>query len=925
MQENGLGLQFVERFFQPRSILIVLDSEHLDLARTVLANLSEGGFNGRLGVYGLDDSAGEVTMKGLERVPELKALSPPPDLILFVCRVECVPEPLTTLAERGCAAALIMTGGAHWSESPASEPDSLRARLGTIVTRFGLRIMGPECAGILSTRHNLNASCTSTAIARGRLAYLGQSGMVGHALIDWAAERGIGFSHMVALGDSVDVTLPDVLDYLNLSGGYRALVMHLERIDNARHFMTALREAARHHVVVAIKSGRFERTDLARHGVAPGLSRRDQVLDAALERAGVLRVNASDELIDALETLTRVQSMPGDRVAFVANGLGLSFMAMDALIAQGGTLASLSDATCDALTAQALDVSVRGDNPVDVGSLATPEVFERAVRLVGADPNVDVVITIHAPTRMAPAEEVARRVVASRDAVRGVLMSCWMGLKTAREARLQCQRAGIAHYRSPEKAVDGVMLMVRYRKAQHLLRLTPPNAELVGRDHRRENAQRLIREAFERQRRALTHQECGEVLDAYGVSLGRVHYLQATHSEPVLPAFAPPWQMQAVHEQACMPFSVSDTAECVLRRLTTPIALQEAFAELKARFEARDTPLYSVCVRPERSDVASVGLSVGITRDPVFGPVVFIGRAGHPLDEAEDRHVALPPLNRELAHTLIDQTSARHLLTEQLGSEAWRERLARLLVTLSTLATDVPTLECLNISPLRVSATDVWAEDYRLSVGPPARFAIMPYPDQWVNEELLSEGDSITIRPIRESDAALITEFHRHLSARSIRFRYFRDKPELSQEALARLAQLNYDRQMAFVALESVPKWGSSSGEALGESVTMLGVARVWNDPDNVRTEFSIIIRDDMQGRGLGRRLMTRLIDYSRHVGTLEMYGKIAPDNRAMRALVKALGFTTRLDMEEGVVTARLALNEPATAWQRQRLAQTDP
>ncbi|MCM5703500.1 GNAT family N-acetyltransferase [Larsenimonas salina] len=895
MQENGLGLQFVERFFQPRSILIVLDGKHLDLARTVLANLGEGGFRGRLGVYGLDDSASEVTMKGLERVPELKALSPPPDLILFVCRVECIPEPLTTLAERGCSAALIMTGGAHWSESPASEPDSLRSRLGAIVTRFGLRIMGPECAGILSTQHNLNASCTSTAIARGRLAYLGQSGMVGHALIDWAAERGIGFSHMVALGDSIDVTLPDVLDYLNLSGGYRALVMHLER------------------------------TDLARNSVAPGLSRRDQVLDAALERAGVLRVNASDELIDALETLTRVQSMPGDRVAFVANGLGLSFMAMDALIAQGGTLASLSDATRDALTSQALDVSVRGDNPVDVGSLATPEVFERAVRLVGADPNVDVVITIHAPTRMAPADEVARRVVASREAVRGVLMSCWMGLKTAREARLQCQRAGIAHYRSPEKAVDGVMLMVRYRKAQHLLRLTPPNAELVGRDHRRENAQRLIREAFERQRRALTHQECGEVLDAYGVSLGRVHYLQATHSEPVLPAFAPPWQMQAVHEQACMPFSVPDTAERVLRRLTTPIALQEAFAELKARFEARDTPLYSVCVRPERSDVASVGLSVGITRDPVFGPVVFIGRAGHPLDEAEDRHVALPPLNRELAHTLIDQTSAHHLLTEQLGSTAWRERLARLLVTLSTLATDVPTLALLNISPLRVSATEVWAEDYRLSVGAPARFAIMPYPDQWVNEELLSEGDSITIRPIRESDAALITEFHRHLSARSIRFRYFRDKPELSQEALARLAQLNYDRQMAFVALERAPRGVASSSEALGESVTMLGVARVWNDPDNVRTEFSIIIRDDMQGRGLGRRLMTRLIDYSRHVGTLEMYGKIAPDNRAMRALVKALGFTTRLDMEEGVVTARLALNEPATAWQRQRLAQTDP
>ncbi|MCM2130645.1 bifunctional acetate--CoA ligase family protein/GNAT family N-acetyltransferase [Larsenimonas rhizosphaerae] len=908
MLDKGMGVQFVEHFFRPRAIMVVAPGREDALTQAVLFNLREGGFRGKIWAVAPDSQAGDV-LEGVQWVNLLEAVTPLAELVIFCLPVDDVPDQLELLAARGVSAAIILTGGARWSESRLDDPASTRSRLHDIVRRKGVRVMGPECMGVVSTRHYLNASCASVPVARGRLAYLGQSGMVGHALMDWAAARGIGFSNLVALGDSVDVTLADVLDHFNQTGGYRALVLHIEQITNAMHFMTTLREAARHHVVVAIKSGRCASTDLSGRPLAPGLSRRDQVFDAALSRAGVLRVAHSDGLMDALDTLTRLPALAGERVVLVSNGLGLALLAMDELARQGGVLAELSSACRQALSDEGLDVSVSGHNPVDVGSLATPERFERAVRLVADDPGVDVVLTIHVPTRMAPSREVAERLLALRPDMRSAWMSCWMGLQDAREARQLCQRAGVAHYRSPEKAIDGLMLMARYRQVQHLLRQTPPAVQLPGTPARRDQARHLIQQAFDRRRSALTHEECGQVLEGYGMAITPAHYDYLNAETISLPPFSPPWRLRLIHPANCQPFNDDVIDAGGNTSIATPSALADEGARQRAWCQDRNLIPFSACIQPRRDDVPAMSISCGITRDATFGPVVFFGRAGHHLDETADRQVALPPLNNALAAALIEQSSVWSILAHQ--SEApdnLQDQLSRLLVTLSHMATDLPHLAVLDINPLEVTtAGELRADSYRLSIGPPTPFAIMPYPEEWQRNVTLGKGQQARLRPVREEDAALVTEFHTRLSRESIRFRYFRDKPQLSQVDLSRLTQLDYDRQMAFLLVNDA-------------DTDMLGVARVWNDPDNVRTEFAIIVRDDMHGQGAGRLLMEQLIRYSRHVGTLEMYGKIAPENRAMRALVISVGFTTSLDMDEGVINARLMLNEPSTAWQRQRL-----
>lgn len=907
-----MATQFLRRFFAPRSLVVIGASPKPEsMGGVVLRNLLQAGFDGPLWAVnprGYREVHGVACCRRIADLPEV------PDLAVVCSPLHSVPGVIERLGAFGARAALVLSGGASLD---ALHTSSLRERLQKATLHSGMRVLGPECLGIAVPSARLNATYASQPIADGSVAYLGQSGMLGNAMIDWAAGREIGFSHLVTLGDSVDVHLPDVIDYLNQSGKCRALLLHLESIRNARHFMTALRDASRNRLVLAIKSGRTPQATLDTLPETLGIERRDVIVEAALARAGVVRVDESDELFDALETLSRFKPPRGDRLAIVSNGVGPALLAIDKLIDGGGQLAELSEETAQALLEAELDVSRPGRNPVDLGGGATPAHYLEALEIVTRDANVDAVLVLHAPTRLAPALETAQALIGARQRFRHRLLVSWMGLKEALEARSASNRAGIPSYISPEKAVRAFLHLVRYRRVQKLLQETPPSLPFDSSPEIRARCHALIGDALERGRDRLTHQETGEVLGAYGIDTAPSLYVsdfeQAERATMQLPG---PWAVKVVHRDNCEPFRYWRESQhqsmSLVQDLEQPGSVVDAVVRLEERVSETlpDSPIYSYCLQTMQRGKSSLQLCAGITRDAEFGPVIVFGIGGYKIDVMADRQVALPPLNMRLAQELIDRTRAGRLIREHAGdTEQAVSRVAQLLVKLSQMAADLPRLKGLEINPLLLNREGLTAVDFALDLGEPAIQAIMPYPEE-LRETVELGGMAVEVRPIRGEDAPLITHFHTFLSEQSIRYRYFHHKAVLSTRELAQLSQINYDRQMAFIAVRR-----TASGDE-----EMLGVVRVWNDPDNIRTEFSIIVRDDFHGIGLGKLLMQKMIRYSRQVGTLAMVGTILTDNLPMRSLLAGLGFDLRTNVEEGVIEATLRLNSPQSDWQRHRL-----
>ena len=913
-----MSTRFLHHFFEPRTLAVFGASEKsASLGGLVLANLQEGSFKGTLWAVnpkGYDQVFGVPCFRSVVDLPEV------PDLAVVCTPIDGVPALIERLGQFGVKAALVLSGGAYLDRDHDNK-GSIRERMLKAAIASGIRVLGPECMGLIVPGKHLNASYASQPVKAGRVAYLGQSGMLANGMIDWAAGRGVGFSHLITVGDSVDVLLPDLIDYVNQFSPAQAILLHLERVTDAQHFMTSLRDASRNRLVVAIKSGRTPQSDISGMAPTPGIANRDVVFDAAFARAGVVRVNDSDELLDALETLSRVKPLRGDRLAIVSNGLGPAMLAIDKLISAGGKLAVFSEETQAALHKSQVDMSKPGENPVDLGGNASSEKFVEALEIVAADPNVDAVLVVHAPTRMAPSALTAQALIDNRKKFRRNLLTSWMGLKEALNARHLCNVAGIPTYISPEKAVKAFMHMVDYQRVQALLHEIPPSLPFSTSSDIRAECRALIAKAKEQGRQTLTHSETAQVLEAYGIPTAPSVYLtlpeEAEEAEAAAQQIQGPMALKVIHEGNCRPYRYRKHPHKIsaglLQDLTTPEQVADGVRQLGNKVQEK-FPQYAIreyCLQPMQRGKHSMQICAGITRDPVFGPLIVFGIGGYKVNVLADRQVALPPLNMSLAADVVGRTHAASLIREH-SAEPERDiaRLCQLLVKLSQMASDLVDLRGLEINPLLLNRDGVLAVDFAMDLGTPARFAIMPYPEELREWVTLKNGWQVEVRPIRAEDAPLITTFHRQLSEESIRFRYFHNKSNLTQRDLSILSHINYDRQMAFIA----------EHQHADGSKEMLGVVRVWNDPDNIRTEFSVIIRDDLQGLGIGSLLMKKMIDYCTHIGTLEMIGKIMVDNHPMRGLMKHLGFTCRYNMEEQVIDAVLRLNEPESEWQRHRL-----
>jgi acetyltransferase len=764
---------------------------------------------------------------------------------------------------------------------------------------YTLRILGPNCVGMLLPRLGLNASFAHASALPGKLAFIAQSGALTTAMLDWARTNEIGFSCFISLGNGADVDFGDLLDYLTHDPHTRAILLYIEAITSARKFMSAARAASRNKPLIIVKAGRQAEGAKAAASHTGALAGADDVYDAAFRRAGALRVNTTRELFDAAETLARMAPLRGERLAIVSNGGGPAVMATDALINERGELAKLSPATLAALD-EVLPTGWSHGNPVDIIGDAPATRYVQALERTLADPDVGAALLIHAPTAIVPPTEIAQGCCEMLTRTRQPALTCWMGGAAVEEAKSLCAQAGVPTYSTPEEAVGAFLQVVNYARNQRQLMEVPssiPDSFYAD----AEAARAIIRGVLAEGRDVLTEPEAKGVLAAYRVPV--VETRTAASIEEALQCAAAlgfPIALKILSPDISHKSDVGGVALDIGSAKELEEAARLILQRCRERVPSAKITGFTVQTMVRRS--AARELIAGITVDPTFGPVILFGQGGIEVEVADDKAIALPPLNSGLAAELISRTRIQRFLAAYRNRPAVDRRALELaLVQLSQLAVDIPEIAELDINPLLADDRGVVALDARIRVRPATgsgadRLAIRPYPVE-LEERVTFEGQPLLLRPIRPEDFAQQREFLRQVTPEDMHSRFFQTVLELPDSELAHLTQIDYERAMAFIA-----EVRSNEGER-----ATLGVARAHTDPDNEHAEFAILVRSDLKGRGLGSLLLEKLIRYCRARGIEQLSGEVLAENTRMLEFARARGFRARM-AREGLVDITLEL-----------------
>jgi acetyltransferase len=874
-----MSIRNLDSLFDPAKVAVFGASQRpASVGATVWRNLSVGNFERP--VYPVNPK--HVELDGHKAYARAAELPEVPELAVICTPPSTVPGLIAELGALGTRAAVVLSAGLDATGKQAML-DAAKPHC--------LRILGPNCLGLLVPHLGLNASFAHADALPGDIALVSQSGALVTAILDWARGQGIGFSRLVSLGEHADVDFGDMLDWLASDAKTRSILLYIESIESPRKFMSAARAAARNKPVIVVKAGRSPQGQRAAASHTGALAGSDIVFDAAIARAGMLRVDTLQELFLAAETLARFQANQAEQLVILTNGGGAGVMAADATARIGVELAELDPATLERLDAH-LPANWSRGNPVDIIGDAPAERYVEALRAIGDDPAGGAVLFVHAPTAIVPSAEIARALVPLAVPPPGApprVLGCWLGDAAVAEARKIFQDAGIAGYPTPEEAVRAFSMLVTYRRNQAQLIETPPAASPRpgGRSADTAAARALVRKVLGEGRAMLTEPEAKAVLESCGIPVVATRSV-AAHGEAAVQA------AQAIGLPVALKILSGDISHKsdvggVALNLDSEQAVRDAAAAMLARVrsarpDARiDGFTVQAMVKPARARELIVGASV----DRTFGPVILFGAGGTAVEVLADRAVALPPLNAPLARALVARTRVSKLLDGYRDvPPADRDALDAVLIAVSQLLADVPEIAELDINPLLVDDRGAIALDARIraSADAPAgaaSFAILPYPAHLI-ETIEWQGHSVTLRPIRPEDEAQHLEFLRALDPEDLRMRIFYSRRSIEHSELARLTQIDYAREIAFVATET----------AAGGAERTIGVVRAVADPDNISAEFGIIVRSELKGSGLGEQLMHKLIRTLREQGTKRLVATVLVENQRMLELAKSLGFT---------------------------------
>ncbi|MCK6482221.1 MAG: bifunctional acetate--CoA ligase family protein/GNAT family N-acetyltransferase [Planctomycetes bacterium] len=888
----------LDAFFRPRRIAMLGVSPNPEsVGGRILSNLVGGGFPGV--VYPVSPS--QEAVLGIPCHRSLSALPHPPDLAILCAPAPEVPDLVRACGEAGVRGAMVVSAGFR---ETGAEGRALEERLRAEAARFeGMRLMGPNCLGVLVPGSGLNASFAPGLPRQGDIAFLSQSGALCAAVLDWAREERIGFSAVVSVGNALDVGFGDLIDYFGDDEGTHSIVLYLESIGNARRFMTAARAFARSKPIVAYRAGRFPRSAEAAASHTGALATGDDVYQAAFDRAGIARVFDIGEIFACTELIGRRRTPRGSRLAVVTNAGGPGVMAMDALLAAGGEPAILSEATRDALR-EALPPAASVANPVDVLGDARPKRLARALEIVLADKGVDAVLVILTPQAMTRATAAAEAVGRMAETSRKPLLASWLGGESMREGMRVLSGAGIATYATPEQAVRAFMTLVAYARNLETLYETPRDIPVEFPLDRRE-----VRAEFDRlvadQGPILGEEVSKTLLSAFGIPSARplaarsadeaVRFARHIGYPVVLKVLSP----DVTHK--------SDLGGVVLD-LWDGGAVRAAWDRIHAE-AARLRPgarVEGVTVQPMIRSRGGVEMILGARKDPVFGTVILAGLGGTAAEVLRDRALGFPPLNERLARRMLESLRAWPLLRGFRGSPPLAvDALIEALIRLSYLCAEYPEVLELDVNPLLVTETGVTALDARVVLDPAARgrtvppydhLALHPYPEELVQKVALGEA-SLVLRPIRPEDEPLWMEMLGACSRDTIwaRFRYA--FPWTVHDVATRFCTIDYAREIALVA--------EHDGDGRRE---LVGVGRLVAGPDPTEVEYAVLVRDAWQNRGLGSLLTDACMQIARGRGYRRVVATTTPDNPRMLAVLRRRGFDLRPDPTGGTVDVEKAL-----------------
>jgi len=884
----------MSKLFNPKSVaLIGASEEDGSVGQTLMRNLISG--SGR-SVYPVNPK--RTSVMGVRCYPTIKDVPEPVDLAIIAVPAKIVPDVVEQCGDAGVNGLIIISAGFR---EVGEEGKRLEERIESMRSKYGMRIIGPNCLGVIRPNVGLNATFLRRSPEPGQIAFISQSGALGSAILDWAIDAHIGFSMFVSLGSMLDVDFGDLIDYLGNDPNTRSIIIYMESIGRAKRFMSASRGFARTKPIIVIKSGRFTESAKAASSHTGALAGDDAIYDAAFKRAGVVRVKEVEDMFNCSSVLETNLLPEGPRLAIVTNAGGPGVMAVDSMMENKLSLAAFSDETIKSLDSFLPGYWSRG-NPVDILGDADLDRYVKTVELCLADENVDGLLVIYTPQGAAPPTNLAEALVTKVKRRKKPVLTVWIGGSDLGEARDAFYHNDIPTYPTPEQAVKTYTYMYAYKRNLELLYETP-EALSIDWEPPKNNLKAMVARIANEGRTYLTEDEAERFLENYGIQVPP-HAFADDADEAIY--FA---------HQIGYPVVLKVLSQDVVHKSDVGGVIKDIHSDSDVR-NAIDSMAKVVKEKKPSARIKGfyvqkmIGgidyeLIIGCKKDPYFGSVILFGMGGIGVEVFNDFSIGLPPLDQVLAKRMMEETKVYELLKGYRNKPpADIRQLEEAMVKLSNIVVDFPEIAEMDINPLVVSDGKVCALDARivLDVGaigqtdPYRHMVIIPYPIKYIVPWTLRDGTEVLIRPIRPEDEPLWLEFVKGLSEESLRNRFFYILKEITREMIIRYCNIDYDREIAFVA----ELRGSGQSK-------FIGISRLIMDPDKRNGEFAVVVADEHQGKGLGYKLVDMLIGVAQEQGLERVYGLVLSSNRRMLDLCASLGFTVEtLQGEESRVHLHL-------------------
>ena len=888
-----MSIRNLDKIFDPQRVAVIGASNTPDsVGYTMLRNLIGTGFRGV--VYPVNPK--HEAVQGIQAYKDIASLPHAPDLAVICTRSKTVPGLVRQCGEAGTRGVVIISAGFR---EIGEEGRELERQILEEKNKFdGMRIMGPNCLGIIVPGINLNASFAAGTPAKGHIGFISQSGALCTSVLDWAIEEGIGFSYFVSIGNMIDVTMSDLMDYFGSATETQSIILYIESISAAREFMSAARAFARTKPIVAYKAGRFAESAQAAASHTGAMAGVDAVYEAAFQRAGIVRIFDIDDMFDCAELLARQKTTHGDRLAIITNAGGPGVMTTDALIACDGRIATLSDDTFEKLN-EVLPPFWSHGNPIDVLGDAPPDRYRKAMKVVLKDKNVDAVLVILTPQAMTDPTATAKAVAEVAANSRKPVLTAWMGGKMVAEGIQIMNDAGLPTYTTPEKAVRAFMHLVSYARNLEVLHETPLDIPLdfqLDRKRLRGVFDTILTEGTD----ILSENVSKAFLEAYEIPITKPQLARSAQEAVVLAKQIGYPVVMKIHSPDIT--HKTDVGGVTLN-LASAEAVENEFNAMTKRAHEKQpkADVRGVSIQPMVTVPNAFELILGSKKDPIFGSVIMVGMGGVAAEVFKDRALALPPLNTSLAKRMLKSLKSWPLLKGYRGKPGANiDRLIEILMRFSYLVADYPEIKEFDVNPLLVTPERVVALDARIvvdrdlvvhSVRPYAHLAIRPYPEEFVTRRKLKDGVSVILRPIKPEDEPMWHDLVASCSTESIWLRFSYLFKQTTHEMASRYCFIDYDREMGIVA--EVKENGERK---------LIGVGRLVADMNHEAAEYAVIVIDRWQGRGLGGMLTDYCMEIANKWGIKRVVAVMAKNNTKMMKTFRNRGFEIDSEQEEDVV-----------------------